>query len=259
MKTINLRIALLAFLAFFASACNKSDDFLYNPDMTPISFSGFNGSGQSLRVQVDTLSKTIELVNGRFNVSDAYTFPEGQKSVKVTVREGTGKVIMEKELRKDDGSLKVNFSYLNGKVGDMPEPPTFEEGKIKLTYMWMPVMTKYDGPVDFAVGKLYFTPKVFEELARVKNVMPGEFCETITIDPFPTSGQTYNGQPTAVLLVIYIYKAGTNEFYTAGTGYNWNITTSAPKPNANLASSKLYIITENPSGSTMTFVKNLEL
>ncbi|MBO9153521.1 hypothetical protein ACFOTA_14970 [Chitinophaga sp. GCM10012297] len=251
---------LLVLLLLTTAACRKEGEFLYKGDMMPFTISGFNAGNQYLRVQVDTFRQLFRIGNGPFAVSQAFTFPEGQKTVKMSVTdEESGKKVLEREWKKEDGAAKVNFFYLDGVASEMPEPPAPEAGKIKLIYMWNPVMTKYDGAVDIAVGKLYFTPKVFQELARVKNVKPGQFSETITIEPFPTTGQTYNGQPTPVLLVVYLYKAGTNEFYTAGTGYNWNISTSAPKPPASVASSKLYIFSENPSGSLMAFVKNLEL
>ena len=259
MKKKNIGFILLAAMALFVAACDKGDDFLYKEKMLSFALSGYNGSGQDLEVQIDTLQKKFYLSNGKFNANAAYTFPEGKSTVHMTVREKSGKVVLEKDVKKEEGTFKLNFFYLNGQVGDMPAPPPFEEGKIKLKYMWMPTQTKYTGPVDIAVGKLYFLPKVFEELARVKNVKPGEFCETISIDPFPTAGQTYNGQPTPVLFVIYIYKAGTNEFYTNGTGYDWSITTTAPKPSANVASTRMYIFSENPAGSLMAFVKNLEI
>lgn len=260
MKTKHILFSLLATFTILATACKKDVEFLYKGDMLPFVISGYNASNEKLNVKLDTFQRLFQIPNGPFKVSQAFTFPEGQQSLKVSITpEGADKPVLEREWKKGDNVGKVNFFYLNGVAGEMPEPPAFEEGKIKLQYMWNPATTKYDGPIDIAVGKLYFVPKVFQELARIKNVKAGEFSETITIDPFPTAGQTYNGQPTPVLFVIYLYKAGTNEFYTAGTGYNWNITTSAPKPNANVASSKMYIFTENPSGSLMAFVKNLEL
>lgn len=260
MKTKHILFSLLAALSMLATACKKEGEFLYKGDMLPFVISGYNASNERLNVKLDTFQRLFQIPNGPFKVSQAFTLPEGQQSLKLSITpEGGDKPVLEREWKKEDGVGRINFFYLNGIAGEMPDPPTFEEGKIKLRYMWNPVMTKYDGPVDIAVGKLYFTPKVFVELARIKNVKAGEFSETITVDPFPTSGQTYNGQPTAVLFVIYIYKAGTNEFYTTGTEYNWSITTSAPKPSANVATSKMYIFTENPSGSLMAFVKNLEL
>lgn len=259
MKTSHILFTLLAGLTLFATACKKEGEFLYKGDMLPFSISGYNGSNENLYVKVDTF-QLFRAGNGPFSVSQAFTLPGGQQGLKMSVTaEGSDKPVLEREWKKADGAAKVNFFYLDGVAGEMPEPSPVEEGKIKLRYMWNPVMTKYNEPVDIAVGKLYFTPKVFEELARVKNVKAGEFSETITIAPFPTTGQTYNGQPTSVLFVVYIYKAGTNEFYTAGTGYNWNITTSAPKPSATVASSKMYIFTESPSGALMAFSKNLEL
>lgn len=250
----------MAALTILTAACNKEGEFLYKADMLPFVISGFNASNERLNVRLDTFQRLFQIPNGPFKVSQAFTFPEGQQTLKVSITpEGANKPVIEREWKKGDSVGRLNFFYLNGVAGEMPEPPKLEAGKIKLRYMWNPVMTKYSGPVDIAVGKLFFTPKVFQELARVKNVKAGEFSETITIDPFPTAGQTYNGQPTAVLFVIYIYKAGTNEFYTAGTEYNWSITTSAPKPSATVASSKMYIFTEKPSGSLMAFVKDLEI
>lgn len=252
----------IAFLLLASVACNKgSNDFLYKNKMLPINIKGYNGSGTTLEVQVDTFKFVSLLSEGSFDLSEAYTFPPGKGSVKLSITEkSTGKLVLDKELKSTDDITKISFFYMNGIVADMPVKEAKEEGKIKLSYMFMPTLTKYAEPVDIVLGKFYFTPKVFEEITRIKNVKPYEFSQTISLAPFSLTGQTYNGQPTAVLFLAYIYKAGTNQYYTEGTEYTWHVSSSsAPKPAANAASSTIYIFSETTSGNSIRFFKNLEL
>jgi len=244
------------------SACNKGEDnFLYNAKMLPITFNGYNGSTDFLEVKVDAFKFPSDLPRGTFNLGDAYTFPADRNSVKVTVREkATGKLVLEKEIKKEDGPANIRFMYMDGKVSDMPELPAVEAGKLKIIYMFKPTLTNYSQPVDIALMKYYFTPKVLEEITRIRNVKPNEFSEVITTPTFSTALQPYNGQNTSVSFLVYIYKAGTNELYTEGTGYTWHVTSStAPKPSASVASSKLYIFSENAVGNSIRFIKDLEL
>ncbi len=243
------------------TACHKKDEFFYEGGMMPITVKGYNGGSEDLEVKVDTFTFKNYLNNGSFNQSEAYTFPGGQRTVKLTIagRE-TGKPVLEKELKREDGPATISFFYMNGQVMNMPEKQAQEEGKIKLSYMFMPTLTHYSGPVDIVLGKYYFTPKVFEEITRIKNVKPYEFSETVTISTFPTTGQQYNGQNTPVLFKAYIYKAGTNEYYTQGTVYTWHPTSSsAPTPSAPNPSSSIYIFSESEAGNSIRFTKNLEL
>lgn len=259
MKTRNI---LYGALLLLLAACNKGEnDFLYKGDMLPFTIKGYNGSNENLAVTVDTFKLEDDIVSGKFDRTGAYTLPAGKNSVKVHVTEkATNKLLLERELKKEDGPATISFFYMDGIVSDMPEVPPVEEGKVKITYMFKPTLTGYTGPVDIVLVKYYFTPKVFEELARLKNVKPNEFSETVTIPTFSTATQPYNGQNTAVLLKAYIYKAGTNEFYTEGTGYTWHATSStAPTPPASVASSKLYIFSESQAGNSIRFIKNLEL
>lgn len=262
MKFSNIFFVMLAGVFLILTACNKNkDDFFYDIDMLPITVKGYNGSNESLKVSVDTFKFKGDLDNGTFDLTEAYTFSENQHSLnlKITGKE-TGKLLLEKTIKKGDGPVTISFFYMNGQVGDMPVKPAVEEGKIKLTYMFMPTVTNYSQPVDIVLGKYYFIPKVFEEVARIKNVKPNEFSVPITFPTFSTAGQQYNGQPTPVLFKAYIYKAGTNEFYTKGTEYTWHPTSSAaPTPAASRSSSKLYIFSEIPEENSMRFTTNLEL
>ncbi|RXK81314.1 hypothetical protein [Filimonas effusa] len=264
MKTRNIinGLAMIVVLLTMA-ACNKGEDnFFYKGGMLPITVRGYNGSNEQLEVKVDTFKFPYTLGAGStFHQSSAFTFNGSQTTATLTIKEtGTGKTVLEKQLAKGDGLTTLNFLYLNGKVSDMPEIPAIETGKIKLVYMFQPVLTNYAGPVDIVLGKYYFTPKVFEEITRIKNVKPNEFTEPLTMSTFATTGQQYNGQATSVLFRAYIYKAGTNEFYTNGTGYTWHETSSyAPVPAASSGSSKLYIFSESAAGNSIRFVKNLEL
>ncbi|EDM37749.1 hypothetical protein PBAL39_15029 [Pedobacter sp. BAL39] len=264
MKNITNTIHILLTFTFLmlVAACNKGeDDFLYKGDMLPVTIKGYNGGTEALEVKIDTFKFNFDLPTGSFNLSEAYIFPDGRNSVKISIKEkGTGKLVLEKELNKSEGAATIRFMYMDGKVGDMPEIPAVEADKIKITYMFKPTVTGYTEPVDIVLGKYYFTPKVFEEITRIKNVKPNEFADPVTLSTFSTASQPYNGQNTSVLFLVYIYKAGTNEFYTEGTGYTWHVTSStAPKPAASVASSKLYIFSESTVGNSIRFTKNLEL
>ncbi|MCD0488294.1 hypothetical protein LPB86_08640 [Pedobacter sp. MC2016-14] len=263
MKLTNIFYSILmgAFLLLLAACDKGKDDFLYKGDMLPITIKGYNGSSGNLEIKVDTIKFKSEFPRGSSNLSDAYTFQANENSVKVTVTEkATGKLVLEKEIKKEDGPATISFFYLDGKVSDMPEIPAVEPGKLKISYMFKPTLTGYSQPVDIALIKYYFTPKVAEEITRIRNVKPNEFSELITIPTFSTASQPYNGQNTSVLFLVYIYKAGTNEFYTEGTGYTWHVTSStAPKPAASAAASKLYIFSESQAANSIRFIKDLEL
>ena len=241
------------------AACSKGEDeFLYKGDMLPVTLKGYNGSNEELEVKIDTFKFKYSLsANSTINLSDAYTFGTNQSKVTLTIKEkGTGKLVLEKELKKEDGPTTLSLFYMDGKVGNMPEIPAVEAGKIKAIYMLKPTRTSYAQPVDIVAGRYWYAPNdVFEEFARIKNVKPNEFSEPITLSTFSTAGgQQYNGVSSLVAFQIRIYKAGTNEPYTNGSGYEWHVTSSPPpKPAAATASSKLYIIEENPSGTQMRF------
>ena len=252
----------IALLVLASVACNKgSNDFVYKNKMLPVNIKGFNGSTTPLEVKIDTFRFASNLSEGSFDVSEAYTFPSGKSSVKLSVTEkATGKLVMEKDLKDTDDAARISFFYMNGVIADMPAKQPKEDGKIKISYMFMPTLTKYTEPVDIVLGKFYFTPKVFEEITRIKNVKPYEFSPTVELTPFSLTGQTYNGQPTPLLFLVYIYKAGTNQFYTDGTEYTWHVSSSsAPKPTASAASSTIFIFSETTSGNSIRFFKTLEL
>ncbi|GGH59390.1 hypothetical protein HNQ91_000621 [Filimonas zeae] len=261
MKTKNILYTLFnGVLLLTLAACSKQGTLLYNANVLTVSVKGYNGDKEPLEVTVDTV-QLMEFSNGAFDARQVYVFPNGQQNARLTIREkATGKVVMEKDLKKEDTPVSISFFYMDGKVSDMPELPSVEEGKLKLTYMFKPTITGYTQPVDIVLGKYYFTPKVFEEITRIKNVKPYEFTAPVTLSTFSTASQPYNGQNTSVLFLVYVYKAGTNEFYTQGSAYTFNATSStAPKPASSAAASKLYIFSELPSGSVMRFNKDLEL
>lgn len=253
-KTLFVASSLLAL-----AACNKgSDNFSYKGDMLPVTLKGYNASGTELDVKLDTFK--YDLIGSLFDRTEAYIVPQNKSSIKLSVTERTtGKVLLEKQLKKEDGPAKFSFFYIDGKTGDMPEKAAIEEGTIKISYMFMPTLTNYSEPVDIVLGKYYVTPKVLEEMAIIKNVKPYQFSETVTLPTFSTAMTQYNGVNTIVSFVVYIYKAGSKEFYTTGTPYTVHATLStAPKPAASVASSKLYIFSESAAGNSLRFTKNFE-
>lgn len=262
MKLNKIYLICFSLLLVTITACKKGDnDFFYKEELLPITLKGYNGSGEKLVVKLDDLTVPGDLEpNAIFEQNSAYTFKEGKSDLKLTVTEkSTGKQVLEKELKKGEGKVNLSFLYLDGKVGPMPEKPALETGKIKLVYKFQPTITNYTEPVDIVVGKYFFTPQVFEEITRAKNVKPNEFTEPITLSTFSTARQEYNGVMTSVLFLVRICKAGTNIPYTEGTEYLWNTASStAPKPSASAASSKLYIFSERPESGTMRFNINLE-
>ncbi|SEW34959.1 hypothetical protein [Chitinophaga arvensicola] len=262
MKTIHiLFLALTGICLLTLPACSKKEPgFLYEDKMLAVTVKGYNGSDETLEVRLDTMP-VIQTPPGKFDETRGCILPAGQKALTLSIKEiATGKIILNKELKKEDSPATIEFFYFNGQVSKMPEVPPLEEGKIKISYMFRPTVTQYAEPVDIVLGKYYFTPKVFEEITRIKNVKPNEFSAPVSISTFATSGQVYNGQPTAVLFLVYVYKAGTNEFYTTGTEYTWHPTsTTAPKPAASVKSAKVYIFEEVPVDNTMSFQKQLEL
>lgn len=262
MKQHTIYTACLSLALMLLAACNKDkNDFFYKGDNLPFSIRGYNGSNEKLNVKLDT-STIKEAIgdNTSFEISDAFTFFGNNNKVKLSISEaGTGKLVLEKELKKEDGPAKLSLFYMDGIVSDFPEKPTVENGKLKITYMFLPVATNYTEPVDIAFTKYYWTPQVFEEMARIKNLKPYEFSQPITFPTFSTGRQEYNGALTIVTFQVRIYKAGTNELYTEGSDYTWHPTLSSPpKPTASVANSKLYIFMESPDDNTMTFYTKLD-
>ncbi len=257
MKTAIVFFSLITSLLALSS-CKKDGEIQDTRNVLAVSFSILNVGSTPLEAVIDTFR--VEIPTGRFDITRAFPLQNTQHSMRLSITEKeTGKPVMEKELKKEDGRADISFFYMNGEIGKVPEVPPVEEGKIKIIYMFRPVKTNYSEPVDIALGKYYLTPKVFEEITRIKNVKANEFTEPVTISTFPITGQQYNGQPSAVSFQVYIFKAGTNELYTQGTGYTWSPTGStAPKPSSLTASSKLYIFSEAP-GINMAFIKNFEI
>lgn len=261
MKILETSRLLLGITAFFLVACNKgNDNFLYNEQVLPISIKGYNATTEELVVKVDTFNARQTILAGSFALTEGFIFKGNRQAVKLSINEkSTGKLVLEKELKKGDSTVNLSFLYMDGKVSDMPEKPAAENEKISLIYMFIPDITKYNEPVDFVIGKYFITPKVFEEITRIKNVKPNEFSEAATISTFSTARQDYNGVMTSVSFQVRIYKTGTNIPYTEGTAYTWNeISTTCPKPASSTASSKLYIFSEAPSGALMRFFTRLD-
>lgn len=262
MKINRISRILLGMVAVLLVACSKdNNNFIYTENAFPIMIKGYNATKEVLTIKVDTInSQQLLLGEGAFEKSESFTFKGDQRTAKLAISEqSTGKIIVEKQIKREDGEASLSFLYMDGKVSDMPEKPAVAEEKISLIYMFVPGITNYSEPVDFAIGKYFVTPKVFEEVARLKNVKPNEFSPTATISTFSTARQDYNGVMTSVSFQVRIYKAGTTIPYVDGTTYTWNdLSTTAPKPAASAAASKIYIFSESPSGSLMRFATRLD-
>lgn len=253
---------LLGMVVFMLAACNKdNNNFLYKEQILPILIKGYNATKESLTVKVDTINSSgILREESSFEQFESFTFKGDQHAVKLRISEkSTGKLVLEKEVKKEDEAVSLNFLYMDGKVSDMPDKPAVADEKISLLYMFVPNITNYSEPVDFVIGKYFVTPKIFEETTRIKNVKPNEFSQAATISTFSTARQEYHGVMTSVSFQVRICKAGTNTPYVDGTAYPWNdISSTAPKPSSSVASSKLYIFSEFPSGNIMRFSTRLD-
>ncbi|SJZ43492.1 hypothetical protein SAMN04488128_101207 [Chitinophaga eiseniae] len=261
MKVCKTSCLLLGVVAFLLAACSKNNDnLLYRKQALSIAIGGYNATNEVLTVKVDTFTLPYKLGAGSFKQGSAFTFGEHQHTVKVSIsEESTGKLVLEKEFTREDSAGVFSFLYMDGKASSMPEKPAVEKGKLSLIYMFIPSVTQYSEPVDFVIGKYFVVPKVFEEVARIKNVKPNEFSPAATFPTFLTGRQEYNGVLTAVSFQVRIYKTGTNTPYVDGTEYTWNdISTSAPKPASSVAASKLYIFSEAPGGNLMRFFTRLD-
>ncbi|MBS0028314.1 hypothetical protein ACTJJ0_05370 [Chitinophaga sp. 22321] len=260
MKILSIICTLAISLLLLASCGKGKDDFFYKDAMLPVTIRGYNASNEALEVKLDTF-RFEYAPNAIFDQTLGYSFTGPEDSIQLRITEkDNGKLVMEKMLKRDAGPVRISFLYMNGKPGDMPELPVAEAGKIKIKYMFRPILTNYNEPVDIVLGKYYLTPKVFEEIVRLKNVKPYEMSEPVSLSTFSTVGQQYNGQNTPVLFRAYIYKAGTNEFYTSGTAYTWHAARStAPLPPTTGTAAKVYIFSESDLDNTIIFTKNLEL
>jgi len=241
--------AIYFFLLFTLLSCNKGgDDLLYSSNVHMVNLSGYNNSEEELILQLDTFAATVTPPFSRIEF--------GAKS------KATDKILLQREIKASDTTLETNLNviYMDGKVADFPAVPAPVEGKVQLIYMLQSNILNYREPVDIVFGKFYFTPKVFEEVIRIKNLKPNEFSKPIAFDPFPLGIQDYNGQKTSVLFRAYIYKAGTDIPYSEGSSYTFNqLTSGAPVPSPTTSISKLFIINEAPLNNTMRFNKVLEL
>lgn len=246
---------------YVLAGCNKGEsDLLNEVNVLPVSLKGFNGGGRPLSVKLDTF-KTALPPGSAFDFTQAVSFLNNHTTVNLSVTDDAdGKVLLDTTMTQADAPARINFVYLDGKMSGFPKVAPVESGKLKVSFMFRPTVTKYSGPVDIALVKYYVTPKVIEEMGRIRNVRPNEYSETLALPTFSTAPQLYNGQQTTVSFRALIYKAGTNEYYTEGSGYTWNITTtSVPLPSATASSSKVFIFYETPSGNTMRYTKNFEL
>lgn len=257
--------AIYFFLLFTLLSCNKGgDDLLYSSNVHMVNLSGYNNSEEELILQLDTFAATVTPPFSRIEFGAKYNFNAISKSsLKFIMKsKATDKILLQREIKASDITLETNLNviYMDGKVADFPAVPAPVEGKVQLIYMLQSNILNYREPVDIVFGKFYFTPKVFEEVIRIKNLKPNEFSKPIAFDPFPLGIQDYNGQKTSVLFRAYIYKAGTDIPYSEGSSYTFNqLTSGAPVPSPTTSISKLFIINEAPLNNTMRLNKVLEL
>lgn len=262
MKTIKIFYAVLTgAILLVLAACNKGeDDFFHSGDIVTVNFKGYNASDEELEVKIDTTKMKSPLKsNSDISENTLYTFYGNQSEAKLTITEkSTGKLVLEREVKKDEKNVTVNLFYMDGKVSEMPEKPAVEKGKNKVIYMFKPTLTNYTGLVDIEAVKVdnLSGGALMERIGRINNVKPNEFTtEPLIFPTFKTGAQEINGVRVSPALYIRIYKAGTNEYYTNGTGYTWHENSTSPAKNAAAtASSRMYIIEEvSYDGTQMSF------
>ncbi|MNK04044.1 hypothetical protein D3C87_219000 [compost metagenome] len=264
-KIILKATAISFFLLSTLLSCDKGgDELLYHSNVHMINLSGYNNSNEELILQLDTFSATVTPAFSRISFAANYNFNDPAKQrLKFTMKsKATDKILLEKEIKANDTAAvtDLNVIYMDGKVADFPKVPAPMEGKVQLIYMLQSNILNYREPVDIVFGKYYFTPKVFEEVIRIKNLKPNTFSQPIVFDPFPLGIQDYKGEKTSVLFRAYIYKAGTDIPYTEGSSIEFSqLTSGAPVPSPTKAISKLFIINEAPLNNVIRFNKVLEL
>lgn len=160
MKTIKIFFA-GTFLITLLACSKKEHDFLYEDKMMAVTVKGYNGSDETLAVKLDTFQVT-DALPGKFNATKGCIIPAGQQTLKLSITEvGTGKTVMTKELKKEDSPASFEFFYFNGQVSKMPEVPALEEGKIRISYMFTPTVTRYAEPVDIVFWEILFHSQSF--------------------------------------------------------------------------------------------------
>ncbi|MGE8378043.1 MAG: hypothetical protein ACN6PN_06815, partial [Sphingobacterium sp.] len=173
-KIILTATAISFFLLFTLLSCNKGgDDLLYHSNVHMINLSGYNNSNEELILQLDTFSATVTPAFSKIAFGANYNFNDPNKQhLKFTMKsKATDKILLERDIRANDTAVSTNLNiiYMDGKVADFPTLPAPVEGKVQLIYMFQSNILNYREPVDIVFGKYYFTPKVFEEVIRIKN------------------------------------------------------------------------------------------
>lgn len=118
MKTNKLFLACMSVMLLALAACERSEQF-YKDELFGINLTGYNGSGDTLITKLGDITFPDGILpNAKFEQNNAYTFKSTESKIKLSVIEkATGKLVLDKELHKQDGRAKVNFLYMDGKTG----------------------------------------------------------------------------------------------------------------------------------------------
>ncbi|OYD43616.1 hypothetical protein CHT99_01180 [Sphingobacterium cellulitidis] len=106
-------------------ACDKNDEkFFYDTEATSILIKGYNGSNENLEVQIDTFKfKNLITPNGYISQTEKFIFTPDQASAKLLIKEkSTGKIILEKELKKGESQVEISVPYFDGKLLTVTPP-----------------------------------------------------------------------------------------------------------------------------------------
>ncbi|MGM1430192.1 hypothetical protein ACS126_13105 [Sphingobacterium lactis] len=126
MKYLNrLYILLVSTMLLSLGACDKNDEkFFYDTEATSILIKGYNGSNENLEVQIDTFKfKSLIAPNENISQTEKFIFTPDQASAKLLIKEkSTGKIILEKELKKGESQVEISVPYFDGKLLTVTPP-----------------------------------------------------------------------------------------------------------------------------------------
>lgn len=199
--------ALLTGFLMVLAACSKDEDkFLYKGDMLPVTIKGYNGSSEELVVKIDTFKFKFGLLPQQaLNQSDAYTFIGDKETALLTITEkASGKVVLERQLKKDEKNVAINLFYTNEGLIDYNPPPINPNANIVGVFITKNEQTNVNADIAITLSGNVIT-------FLAKDVPPNQwfFFET---DYIPTAPATER---------IVFRRAGTTlGYYQDGTGRN---------------------------------------
>lgn len=185
-------IALAALLVTGFSACNKED---YPAEKAMhVLISGYNGTGHTLQVTIDTTEYGKTVNNGAYiyepgeliTFNMAYTYPDNQQERMVTLKDPeTGKVVFSKPLPATGTAIGYQFVYFDDKELEI-ERPVADNATNKLGFYVR--NTESNEPFDILLRRNDIaTGKVYSH-TLIKNARPGTwiYANYVAVEGFDT-------------------------------------------------------------------------